>query len=128
MADLLIDTSVIIDFLRGHPPAAGFIQQTLLQDRPLLHPLIAAEVLDGARDRRELNQFDKALAALTPVVVDAADWDEALDIFRANRLSHGVGWPDCLLAATCLRLSVAIATLNVKHFRPIAGLKVLRPY
>jgi hypothetical protein len=41
---------------------------------------------------------------------------------------HGVGWPDCLIAATCIRLGLPLVTLNDKHFRAIRGLRVVRPY
>ncbi len=43
-------------------------------------------------------------------------------------LSHGVGWPDCLIAATALRLGLPVVTLNDKRFKVFKGLRVVRPY
>ena len=53
--------------------------------------------------------------------------DAGMDVARLN-LSHGIGWPDCLIGATALRLRVAVVTLNDKHFKAIRGLRVVRPY
>jgi predicted nucleic acid-binding protein len=62
------------------------------------------------------------------VTVKSADMERAVQFVRAYTLAHGTGWPDCLLAATCLRLEVPVVTLNDKHFSPIRGLAVIRPY
>jgi predicted nucleic acid-binding protein len=43
-------------------------------------------------------------------------------------LSTRLGWPDCLIAAAALRLDLPLVTLNDKHFKPIRGLRVVRPY
>jgi predicted nucleic acid-binding protein len=51
-----------------------------------------------------------------------------LDLLAGFRLSHGVGWPDCLIAATAIRLGRPVATTNVKHFTPFPNLQVIRPY
>ena len=59
---------------------------------------------------------------------DEADGLAALDLYRHFRLSHGVDWPDCQIAATALRLGVEVYTQNVKHFTAFPGLRVVRPY
>lgn len=56
------------------------------------------------------------------------DFLVALDILDSTVLANRVGWPDCLIAATCRRLGATLATLNDRDFRLCRGLKVLRPY
>jgi predicted nucleic acid-binding protein len=52
----------------------------------------------------------------------------ALNLYRQFRLSHGVDWPDCQIAATASRLDVEVVTTNLKHFNAFPGLRVARPY
>jgi predicted nucleic acid-binding protein len=43
-------------------------------------------------------------------------------------LSHGLLIPDALIAATALDYGITLYTKNVRHFRMISGLTVVRPY
>jgi len=43
-------------------------------------------------------------------------------------MSEGVGFFDCLIAASAYHLDATVCTLNEKHFRPFPGVKVERPY
>jgi len=52
----------------------------------------------------------------------------ALDLYREFRLSHGVDWPDCQIAATAMRLGIEVFTQNVKHFTAFPVVRVVRPY
>ena len=56
------------------------------------------------------------------------DWLPTLDLLGQLHLSYDVDLPDCLIAATALRLNLAVVTINDRHFRLFKGLKVLRPY
>jgi hypothetical protein len=129
MADaLVVDATVLIDHLRRRADATRYLAPLFLRRAVALHPAVLAEVLSGARDAQHLRALDKALADVPLLRVKALDFDAALDFLRASRLSHGIGWPDCLIAATCLRLGLAVVTLNDRHFRAIRGLRVIRPY
>lgn len=128
MTDGLIDSSVLIDCLRGRPQAVAFLAAHTAAARPVTHLIVAAELLAGARDKREVVVIDAFLDGFDLVVPTTSDGLVALALFRDYRLSHGVDWPDCQIAATALRLGVPIHTLNVKHFAAFAGLRVDRPY
>ena len=43
-------------------------------------------------------------------------------------LSHGLLIPDAVIAATALEHGGTLYTKNVRHFRMIEGLNVVRPY
>ena len=62
------------------------------------------------------------------LIPSEADWTLALRLCRAHGRVFGTDWVDCLVAATAMRLGVAVATINEKHFKPIRGLDVIRPY
>jgi predicted nucleic acid-binding protein len=124
----IFDSSVVIDCLRGRADAVSFLAVQSRVGRPRTHLLVAAEVLTGARDRNEQDLIDSFLRAFEVSVPDEFDGLTALDLYRKYRLSHGVDWPDCQIAATALRTGLEVFTLNVKHFAAFPGLRVVRPY
>ena len=125
---LLIDTSIFIDYLRGQPEAAKFLAG-LQQKAPLqTHVVAVAETLAGAKNRADQNQIEQTFLKCRVEQIIPPDCDQSLTILKTFRLSHGIGWQDCLLAAAALRLQLPVATLNDKHFRMIPGLIVHRPY
>lgn len=124
----MFDSSVLIDCLRGRPEAVVFLATRSAGTRPRTHLLVAAELLAGARDKREPGLIDSVLTTFDLAVPDEADGLAALDLYRRFRLSHGVDWPECQIAATALRLGVEVFTLNVKHFAAFPGLRVVRAY
>ena len=82
----------------------------------------------GARDRRQVGRIEKRLNQMPQAAVVPADFDHCRAFVKRYTLPFGVGWPDCLIAATALRLRLPVVTLNDKHFRVIRGLRVMRPY
>ena len=90
--------------------------------------MVAAELLAGARDKREQGLIDSFLAAFRIVCPDESDGLSALNYYRQYHLSHGVDWPDCQIAATAIRLGLEVFTQNVKHFVPFLGLRAVKAY
>lgn len=129
MADaLVVDATILIDQLRGVRAATEYLAPLLNRRVVVLHPAVHAEVLSGARDRRHLALLDAALADLKRCRIKGDDMGKAVELVRSYRLACGIGWPACLIAATCLRLRLPVVTLNDEHFRAIRGLSVVRPY
>lgn len=124
----IFDSSILIDCLRGRGDAISFLTAQSAGVRPRTHLLVAAELLTGARDRNEQTLIDSFLQSFDLAVPTESDGLVALDLYRQFRLSHGVDWPDCQIAATALRLGVEVFTQNVKHFNAFPGLRVVRAY
>jgi len=128
MNDALIDSAVIVDFLRGHSGAVAFLNSVRAAGRPVTHIVTVAEVLEGARNAREQAALRNFFTGFDVVPASEADSLFSIDLLAGFRLSNGVGWPDCLIAATALRLGRPVATTNTKHFAPLPNLQVVRPY
>jgi predicted nucleic acid-binding protein len=128
MTSGILDSSILIDCLRGHADAIAFVAAQSTNARPRTHLLVAAELLTGARDKTEQNLIDSFLLSFELSMPDETDGLAALELYRTFRLSNGVDWPDCQIAATALRLGVEVFTQNVKHFTAFAGLRVVRAY
>ena len=123
---VLVDTSVLVDHLRGVPAATA-----LLVDRRSAGPLHASEitrleVLAGMRPA-ERSATDGLLGVLTWHALDTEVAELAGALGRRWLPSHsGMDAADLAIAATADLLGVALLTLNVRRFPMFCGLT--RPY
>ncbi len=115
MAEVLIDTDVFIDHLRGNRP--------LRPGSNVVHYSVVTrcELFAGRRtDEKVVREL------LEPFEELAVDREVAERAGRIRRESD-VRVPDALIAATALLHGLAVVTRNVRDFAPIRGLRVHRP-
>lgn len=118
---LLVDSDVMVDFLRGHPKAVAFVNAHA--ERILIPAVVVAELYAGVKDGAEQTILDDLLDVfrvvdLTPAIARAGG------LFRRDyRSSHGVGLVDAILAATAHAECAELITLNVRHYPMVKGLK-----
>jgi predicted nucleic acid-binding protein len=121
---LLIDTSVLIDQLRGDPRAAQVLMGAAQRNDELWSvAVVRTEVLAGMRkgEERRTNALLDALR-WQDVTVEVAE--HAGELARRYLRSHrGVDTVDCLVAAATELLGAELLTCNVKHFPMVSGLK-----
>lgn len=122
----LVDTDVLIDVQRGHPPALAWFAG--LTDLPAVPGFVVMELVQDARNGREVRQALKLVAPLQVVWPTEADCARALSDFTAYHLSHGLGLLDALIAACAVGMSATLYTFNEKHYRMVPGLVTTRPY
>lgn len=124
---LLLDTDVMIDVLRRHPPAVAWLSS--LGDTPLLLPgFVVMELIQGCRSRAEQGRAERVLAGFQTAWPSATACDAAVASFTAYHLSHSLGLLDALIAHTALELALPLQTFNAKHYAPIAALTTTQPY
>ena len=118
---ILVDTDVLIDFLRGSDKALAFIDE--FSAHIILSPIVVAELYAGVKGNNELSVLDNFVSLFRVVPIDS-------EIAKAGGLykqdfgkSHGVGLADAILAATADIENAGLKTLNVKHYPMIKGLK-----
>ena len=123
---MILDTDVLIDVQRGHPPAlAWFMTPDLRLEVP---GYVAMELFQDARNSREV-RIAQALVAPFPVAwPDAASSNDAMRAYAHLHLSHGLGLIDALVAATAVSRGSALVTYNVKHYAAYPGLDTVQPY
>ena len=111
MADILVDTDIFIDHLRG--------AAELKVGRHRLHysVITRAELFAGATGT---DLASRVLAPFREVPVDRAIAERAGRIRRET----GVRLPDALIAATALERNLGLATRNTNHFEPVRGLRI----
>ena len=121
---ILVDTDVLIDYLRGHPAAIRFV--TDHADRIILSAMSVAELYAGVRggingpEQLALANFLN-LFSIVPVSADIA---KAGGVYRRDYAgSHGVGLADAVIAATAVLSDADLKTLNVKHYPMFEGIE-----
>jgi predicted nucleic acid-binding protein len=120
----LVDTSILIDHLRGVQAARDLLTDAVAQQRPLVGSVLTrVEVLAGMRTKEEA-KTRALLGVLRWVPVDAGLAEAAGVLARRYLRSHpGVDTVDYVIAATVSAEKADLWTLNVKHFPMLPGLR-----
>jgi predicted nucleic acid-binding protein len=113
-ADLLVDTDVLIDHLRG------------THRLPVTGPRLAVSVVTRCElfaGRDAAPTLRSLLGAMVELPIDA----EIAEIAGVTRRETGIATPDALIAATALVHGVAVMTRNRRRFDRVNGLRVVAP-
>jgi len=117
---VLLDTDVLVDFLRGHVKAVAFINNC--SGRIVLSAIVVAELFAGVKGGSEQSALEAFVSLFRIVFVD-------VEIAKAGGLykskfgrSHGVRLADAILAATADAENAELKTLNTKHYPMLKGL------
>jgi predicted nucleic acid-binding protein len=124
MTGWLLDTCVIIDYLRDRPEAVDLIRHA--SARPAVSAISAAEIFAGARTATEESRIDGLLHQLLVCDVNLEVARLGGAYRRRYGPSHGVLVPDALIAATAQVHGARLVTRNARHFPMIKDLVV--PY
>ena len=120
-APVLVDTDIMVDFLRGHPKAVALVRTR--SPRIILPAIVAAELYAGVKGDEELAILD-GLVALFRVIPVSREIARAGGLYRRDYgKSHGVGLADAMVAATADAENADLKTLNVRHYPMFKGLR-----
>lgn len=122
----LMDTGVLTDVQRGHAPALAWFAG--LAALPAAPGFVVMELIQDARNGRELRRALRLVAPLPVAWPTDVDCARALSDFTRYHLSHGLGLLDALIAACAVGRSATLYTFNEKHYRAVPGLATARPY
>ena len=120
---ILVDTDVIVDFLRGYTKAISYVENHSAEI--VLSSIVVAELYAGVRDdeRARLDDF----VTLFPILPITSEIAKAGGLFKRDyHKSYGIGLADALMAATAVTENAELKTLNTKHYPMLKGLKA--PY
>lgn len=124
MADLLVDTDILIDTARGVLDAVSHLQRHEQGSVIGISTVTQLELLIGCRNRNEQRETARFLERFEVVRLSEQN---AVDLVLQYRLSDGLLLADALIAATVRSLDIPLATKNRRDYRFIAGLQLL-PY
>jgi len=110
----LVDTTVVIDLLRGAQPAVDWADS--IERRLVASEVTRVEVLRGLRSH-ERGAAERLFAAFRWEGVDESISRRAGELGRRWRRSHrAIGLADLLIASTAIEFDAELATSNVRHY------------
>ncbi len=121
MANLLLDTTVIIDFLRKDKKAIEYLSSL---SSPTISIITEGEIYEGAISANELKILIKTLSNFTILPITEEISILGIGLLRQYRLSHGLHILDAIIAATATCSNLILKTGNYKNFQFIKDLQV----
>jgi predicted nucleic acid-binding protein len=109
---ILIDTNILIDFLRNSDP----ILEKYQNDRLIISGVVCSELLYGCKNKREEDIICRLYETYAEHSIDSFSWHK-VGILLKNLKNKGltVGFQDVLLTHQCLEYGLKILT-NDRHF------------
>lgn len=121
---VVVDTDLLIDFLRGRGDGVAVVRDLLRARRLRLTAVTAFEMRLGtdflARRGEILRLFRSRTVPLD--LSSALRGGEVAATLRQR--GQDIGTADCLQAGICLRHDLPLATRNRRHFERVAGLRL----
>jgi len=123
---VVVDTSVLIEFLKGNEPISSEIAELLKTNRVIVTGIIVAELLQGVKNKKEEYKISLLSEAVELLEIPTEIWMKAGKVSSSLR-RKGVNLPitDVAIASLATEYDLQIFTLD-KHFRKIPGVKLYR--
>ena len=122
----LVDTSILIDYLRGHASAGDLLERERAADVLHASEITRIEILAGMRPAEE----DGTRSLLSTLVWHPVDNEIAEQAGALGRQwlpsHHTIDSADLAIAATAVRTNARLLTRNVRHFPMFTDLQA--PY
>lgn len=126
--DILIDTDVIIWYLRGNQKAYELIHSI---DEFCISSVTYMELVQGMRNKEELRTLQKTLKQWNVKTIYISEEISAKALFYVEEyfLSHSMELADSLIASTATSYGMKLITANDKHYKVVKDitLEVFRP-
>ena len=127
MADIIVDTDILIDVIRNSADAIAYVRNFEHRAPLSISSITYMELLIGCRNKTEQRKVEQFVRRFQVARLTEAITDRAIGLLRQYRLSHGLLIADGLIAATALEVGTSLATKNKRDFLFIDGLTLL-PY
>ena len=121
MKNTLVDTDILIHFLRGRREAKDFLSSLLDRSRILCSSITVAEIFAGIRPGEE--KKTRALIDNLDVLDVTREIAEKAGQYRRTIRSQALELDDCLIAATAFVHRSVLVTGNRKHY-PMRDIEV----
>ena len=120
---VLFDSTILIAHLRGEPRATALLRDAVAAGSAHASVLSRTEIEGGMRSA-ERSDVARLFTALDLVPVNDAIAKRAAEHLRKYRRSHsGIDIIDYVVVASAEQIGAKLATLNVRHFPMVRGLK-----
>lgn len=121
MEKVVIDTSVIVDFIRAKKGVLPVLLQK--KNRLYIPTIVIAELWAGesVNDLDEQKLTERLLTGFKTVGLTKQIAKHTGELIRNSRVEEPA---DAIVAASALYLDARLATSNIKHFKKVKGLRL----
>ncbi|WP_316843697.1 type II toxin-antitoxin system VapC family toxin [Pedobacter psychrodurus] len=113
---VLCDTNILIEIYKGNDLLIETFKN-IGQNNVAISDVTCAELLYGARNKRELNLIRKDITKLVVLPISSPISAQAVKLVEHFSLSHNLNLPDALIASTAMFYEIELYTLNIKDFK-----------
>lgn len=118
---ILVGTDILIKAFRGDKTKQKNLKY--LKDKYCISIITACELLNGAKNINQREEFNKALRFYTIAPIDEKISEFALSLFKKYSFANTMKISDSFIAATALNNDLFVYTDNKKDFDFIEGIK-----
>lgn len=120
---MIVDTDVLIWYSKGNSQAIKAIHSS---EQLSISVVNYMEIVQGVRNRKELNAFKKALEVLNIKIIQIDELISTKSLFFVEKysLSHSLELADALIGATAIIKNEPLLTGNDKHYKHLPDIKL----
>jgi tRNA(fMet)-specific endonuclease VapC len=120
---VICDTNIFIEIYKGNDPVIE-IFKNIGQNNVAISDVTCAELLYGARNKKELSLIRKDIDKLVVLPISSPISAQAVKLVEHFSLSHNLSLPDALIASTAIFHEMELYTLNLKDFKFLNNIKL----
>ncbi|CAB1078737.1 Death on curing protein, Doc toxin [Olavius algarvensis Delta 1 endosymbiont] len=120
---MVIDTDVLIWYMKGNEKAQRTIENST---NFFISVVTYMELVQGMRNKKELNNFRKALHVWDSEILYISEEISVKAMFFVEQhyLSHSIQLADALIGATAIAYGLPILTGNDKHYKILKDIQI----
>lgn len=122
---VVVDTDLVIDFLRGKGPGATLVRELIVGHRFRVTAITAFELRVGADFTARRDDIMRLVRSRTFPLDPASAMRAGAVAAALRQAGRDIGMADCLQAGICLNFDLPFATRNRKHFERVEGLNIV---
>jgi predicted nucleic acid-binding protein len=123
---VVVDADVMIEVLRKNPAAASYLRNEIGPFNIVLSAVTVAEIQQGATSKENLQQISRFLKQYLVLPIDYHISNIFSTLVQKYVLSHNTDIGDSFVAATALHFQLPLLTMNVRHYKHIPNLQLIR--
>ena len=131
MNECLIDTDILSFYMKGDESVRSQVEEYLFAgdfDQLTISEITYYEIragLEHKQARKQIRQFEDFAANCKIVKLTKSSLDVSANRYgKLRRRGIEIGTPDLLIAGIAIDHDLTLVTNNLKHYRPIEGLKL----
>lgn len=125
MEDILIDTDIVIDYLRATNRSASTLISLLQKNRLFISSITEFELFLGAKTNRHIADLELLFSEFNTLPFDFGCGRIAASLWKETQATHQhTEIKDIFIASIAIRNGIWLLTHNKKHFRFFTGVKL----